>query len=406
MSQSHPSSAESSLPSDSLHFETLAIRDSWWQSQANEHSQALMLTSSYTFQNAQEAADIFGERKQGYSYSRFLNPTVEMFEKRLATLEGAARCTATATGMSAILSLAMYLLKAGDHIICARNSFGSTLFLFNQIFNRFNIETTLVELTDLNEWQSALRPNTKMLFLETPANPLLSIADISALADLAHRHGAKLVVDNCFATPALQQPFKLGADFVVHSATKYLDGQGRIMGGAVLSREAEEGEGLYRLLRSIGTTMGAFEAWICLKSLETLGLRMKAHSHNALLLAEFLSKHPKVERVYYPGLNDHPQHQLAKAQMPNGFGGMVAFDVKGGLEAAWRVIDNAGFISISGNLGDARSIITHPYTTTHARVSPEDKAKVGISEGTIRLSVGLEDSLDLISALGHALNKA
>lgn len=386
------------------HFDTLAIRDSWWQSQAHEHSQALMLTSSYTFENAQEAADVFGERKAGYSYSRFANPTVEMFEKRLATLEGAARCTATATGMSAILSLAMYLLKAGDHVVCARNSFGSTLFLFNQIFTRFNIETTLVELTDLNAWQSALRPNTKMLFVETPANPLLSIADLSALANLAHQNGAKLVVDNCFATPALQQPFAFGADFVVHSATKYLDGQGRIMGGAVLSRDKDEGEGLYRLLRSIGTTMGAFEAWICLKSLETLGLRMQRHSENALKVAQFLSEHEKIDRVYYPALGE--QSALAKTQMPNGYGGMVAFDVKGGRESAWNVIDNAGFISISGNLGDARSIITHPYTTTHGRVSPEDKALVGISEGTVRLSVGLEDARDIIDALRHALNHA
>lgn len=384
-------------------FETKAIREAWFQSQANEHSPALFLTSSYTFADAQDASDIFSEKKQAHSYSRFSNPTVEMFEKRLAILEGGARCTASSTGMSAILSVAMYVLKAGDHVICARNSFGSTLFLFNSILAKFGIETTLVELTDLNEWKQAIRPNTKLLFVETPANPLLQIADLEALANLAHENHAKLIVDNCFATPYLQQPFDFGADFVVHSATKYLDGQGRIMGGAVISKTAEDGDGVYRLLRSIGTTMGAFEAWVLVKSLETLAIRMDRHCENALKVAKFLENHPKIAKVYYPYLESNPQYELAKRLMPKGGGGMVAFDVKGSRDEAWQVINNAGFISVSGNLGDVRSIITHPDTTTHWRVSPEDKAKVGISPNTIRLSVGIEHADDIISALEKAL---
>lgn len=384
-------------------FETKAIREAWFQSQANEHSPALFLTSSYTFADAQDASDIFSEKKQAHSYSRFSNPTVEMFEKRLAILEGGARCTASSTGMSAILSVAMYVLKAGDHVICARNSFGSTLFLFNSILAKFGIETTLVELTDLNEWKQAIRPNTKLLFVETPANPLLQIADLEALANLAHENHAKLIVDNCFATPYLQQPFDFGADFVVHSATKYLDGQGRIMGGTVISKTAEDGDGVYRLLRSIGTTMGAFEAWVLVKSLETLAIRMDRHCENALKVAKFLENHPKIAKVYYPYLESNPQYELAKRLMPKGGGGMVAFDVKGSRDEAWQVINNAGFISVSGNLGDVRSIITHPDTTTHWRVSPEDKAKVGISPNTIRLSVGIEHADDIILALEKAL---
>lgn len=384
-------------------FETKAIREAWFQSQANEHSPALFLTSSYTFADAQDASDIFSEKKQAHSYSRFSNPTVEMFEKRLAILEGGARCTASSTGMSAILSVAMYVLKAGDHVICARNSFGSTLFLFNSILAKFGIETTLVELTDLNEWKQAIRPNTKLLFVETPANPLLQIADLETLANLAHENHAKLIVDNCFATPYLQQPFDFGADFVVHSATKYLDGQGRIMGGAVISKTAEDGDGVYRLLRSIGTTMGAFEAWVLVKSLETLAIRMDRHCENALKVAKFLENHPKITKVYYPYLESNPQYELAKRLMPKGGGGMVAFDVKGSRDEAWQVINHAGFISVSGNLGDVRSIITHPDTTTHWRVSPEDKAKVGISPNTIRLSVGIEHADDIILALEKAL---
>lgn len=328
-----------------------------------------------------------------------------MFEERLAQLEGGARCTATASGMAAILSLALHLLQAGDHIVCARNCFGSTLFMFNNTLAQFGISTTLVELTDLAQWQAAIQPNTKMLFLESPANPLLDLGDIEALAALAHQNGAALVVDNCLATPYLQQPLALGADFSLHSATKYLDGQGRIMGGAVISKDAAAGEALYRLMRSIGTTMGAFEAWVCLKSLETLPLRMQQHCANALAVARFLEDHPQVDRVYYPGLDSHRQRDLARKQMPRGSGGMVAFSVKGGKDEAWKVIDNAGFISISGNLGDVRSIITHPDTTTHWRVSPEDKAKVGITPAVVRLSVGLEDADDLCAALKNGLDQ-
>ncbi len=388
-----------------MDFKTDAIRAALLSSQFHEHSPALFLTSSFTFANAAEAADIFAERQQAFSYSRFGNPTVAMFEERLAQLEGGARCTATASGMAAILSLALHLLQAGDHIVCARNCFGSTLFMFNNTLAQFGISTTLVELTDLAQWQAAIQPNTKMLFLESPANPLLDLGDIEALAALAHQNGAALVVDNCLATPYLQQPLALGADFSLHSATKYLDGQGRIMGGAVISKDAAAGEALYRLMRSIGTTMGAFEAWVCLKSLETLPLRMQQHCANALAVARFLEDHPQVDRVYYPGLDSHRQRDLARKQMPRGSGGMVAFSVKGGKDEAWKVIDNAGFISISGNLGDVRSIITHPDTTTHWRVSPEDKAKVGITPAVVRLSVGLEDADDLCAALKNGLDQ-
>ena len=389
----------------STDFKTQAIREAWLQSQFHEHSQALFLTSSFMFESAAEAADVFAERKSAFSYSRFGNPTIAMFERRLALLEGGARCTATASGMAAILSLALHLLEEGDHIVCARNCFGSTLFMFNNILSKFGISTTLVELTDLEEWRQAIGPRTKMLFLETPANPLLDLGDLAGLAQLARASGAKLVVDNALSTPYLQRPFEFGADFVIHSATKFLDGQGRVLGGAVISKDGEDGEALYKLMRSIGTTMGAFEAWVCLKSLETLALRMQRHSENALQVAQFLEKHPKVERVYYPHLASHPQHELARRQMPRGGGGLVAFAVKGGQEEAWRVIDNGGFISISGNLGDARSIITHPYTTTHWRVSPEDKEKVGITPAVIRLSVGLEDADDICTALANGLGQ-
>lgn len=388
-----------------MKFETDAIREAWWQSQANEHSQALFLTSSYTFASAADAAAIFCEQKQAYSYSRFANPTVEMFEKRLNHLEGGTRCIATATGMAAILSVALHVLKQGDHVLCARDCFGSTLVLFTQTLAKFGIEVTLVNLDDLSAWEAAITPRTRMFFLETPSNPLLTLVDLKALSALAQQHGIKVVVDNCLATPYLQQPLRDGADFVVHSATKYLDGQGRIMGGAVIAREADEGEALYRLLRGIGTTMGAFEAWVCVKSLETLALRMERHCENALKVAQFLSTQAQVEQVFYPYLASHAQYDLAQKQMPRGGGGMVSFRVHGGRDEAWRVIDNVGAaISISGNLGDARSIITHPDTTTHWRVSPENKALVGITPNLIRLSVGLEHADDICAALARGLS--
>ncbi|MBV7434903.1 O-succinylhomoserine sulfhydrylase [Cardiobacteriaceae bacterium TAE3-ERU3] len=384
-------------------FETRAIRSGWWQSQANEHSQGLFLTSSFMFESAEEAADIFAERKSAFSYSRFGNPTVHMFEQRLNELEDGARCVAASTGMGAILAMSMAFLEQGDHVVCARNSFGSTLFLFNQILSKFGIETTLVDLNDLNAWRNACTPRTKMFFLESPANPMLSIADLDALAEIAHQAGAKFVVDNCFATPYLQQPLKHGADIVVHSATKYIDGQGRVLGGALICRDADDGDQLYRLLRTIGTSMGAFEAWVFVKSLETLPVRMARHSENALHVAKWLEAQPQIERVYYPGLPSHPQHELAKRYMHNGFGGMVTFNVEGGKDAAWHLIDNCDWLSISGNLGDARTIITHPDTTTHGRVSAEDKALLGITDGTVRLSVGLENADDICRALAKGL---
>lgn len=384
-------------------FETQAIREGGWQSQACEHSQALFLTSSFTFESALEAADTFGERKERYSYSRFGNPTINMFEARLNALEGGARCIAASTGMGAILTLALTFLEQGDHVVCARNSFGSTLSLFTQIMVKFGIETTLVDLNNLDEWREACTPRTKLFFVESPANPMLDVANLDELAEIAHQAGAKFVVDNCFATPYLQQPIAHGADIVLHSATKYLDGQGRVLGGAVIFADEQDSDAYYRMLRTVGTSMGAFEAWIFLKSLETLPVRMARHSENALHVAKWLEAQPQIKRVYYPGLASHPQHELAKRYMQRGYGGIVTFDVHGGQDAAWRLIDRCDWLSISGNLGDTRTIITHPDTTTHARVSPEDKAKLGISGATIRLSVGLENADDICQALAAGL---
>ena len=384
-------------------FATRAIRGSHYRSQYREHSPALHLTSSFTFESAAQAADIFAEREQAFQYSRFGNPTVQAFEDRMADLEGGARGTATSTGMSAVLTLALATLEAGDHVVCARNCFGSILNMFSKTFAKYGIETTLVEVTDLDEWKNAVRPNTKLLFLETPSNPLLAIGDIAAIADIAHQAGAKLAVDNCFATPYLQRPLDLGADYSVHSATKYLDGQGRTLGGIIISKSAEDGEKIYQLMRGIGTTMNAFEGWIYAKSLETLHVRVQRHSENALHVARWLEQQPEIARVYYPGLESHPQHALAQKQMHGGFGGMVSFDVKGGKQAAWQLIDNCDWLSVTGNLGDARTIITHPDSTTHARVAPEEKARIGLGEGAIRLSVGLEDAGDICNALAKGL---
>lgn len=387
-------------------FATRAIREHGWHSQAQEHSPGLFLTSSFLFDSAQHAADIFAGREQAFQYSRFGNPTVEMFEKRMAALEGGARATATSTGMAAVLTLGLAELQAGDHIICARNCFGSILNMFTNIFPRFGVETTLVDVTCKDEWQAAIRPNTRLFFMESPANPLLDIGDIRTLAELAHAHHAKLAVDNCFATPYLQNPIALGADYVIHSATKYIDGQGRALGGVVIAKTEADGEKIYQLMRSVGTTLGAFEAWLFLKSLETLALRMERHSQNALHIATWLKTQPGVNRVFYPGLPDHPQHALAKAQMPRGFGGMVSFEVAGGKDAAWALINASEGLSITGNLGDTRTIITHPDTTTHMRVAAAEKARVGITDGIIRLSVGLEDVHDIESALAQGLAAA
>ena len=384
-------------------FTTRAIRGSHYRSQYREHSPALHLTSSFTFESAAQAADIFAEREQAFQYSRFGNPTVQAFEERMADLEGGARGTATSTGMSAVLTLALATLEAGDHVVCSRNCFGSILNLFTKTLAKYRIETTLVELTDLDAWRAAMRPNTRLLFLESPSNPLLAIGDIAAIAEIAHAGGAKLAVDNCFATPVLQRPLALGADYSVHSATKYIDGQGRALGGIIVSKAEEDGTALYQLMRGIGTGLGAFEAWLYLKSLETLALRVRAHSANALHVARWLEAQPAIARVYYPGLESHPQHALAAKQMHGGFGGMVSFDVKGGKEAAWRLIDHCDWLSNTGNLGDARTIITHPDSTTHSRVDAAEKARIGLGDGAIRLSVGLEDADDICAALAQGL---
>ena len=384
-------------------FATRAIRAHEQQSENREHSPALYLTSSFTFTSAQQAADIFAEREAAYQYSRFGNPTVQLFEARMAALEGGARGTATASGMGAVLTLGLAELEAGDHIICARNCFGSILNLFSKTLAKLGIETTLVELTDLDDWRAAMRPNTRLLFLESPSNPLLAIGDIAAIADIAHAGGAKLAVDNCFATSVLQRPLALGADYSVHSATKYIDGQGRALGGIIISKAEEDGTALYQLMRGIGTGLGAFEAWLYLKSLETLALRVREHSKNALHVARWLEAQPAVARVYYPGLESHPQHALAARQMHGGFGGMVSFDLKGGKDAAWHLIDHCDWLSNTGNLGDTRTIITHPDSTTHSRVDAAEKARIGLGAGAIRLSVGLEDADDICAALAQGL---
>jgi O-succinylhomoserine sulfhydrylase len=390
------------MNSEDYDIETLAVRAGIVRSQFGEHSEALFLTSSYVFNSAAEAQARFSGAQPGNIYARFTNPTVTMFEQRLAALEGAERCVATASGMSAILAAVMGLLKAGDHIIASRSIFGSTVQLFSNIIGRFGVETTYVSATDISEWQAALRPNTKLFFVESPSNPLTEISDIGALSRLAKSVDSILVVDNCFCSPAVQQPLKLGADIVVHSATKYLDGQGRVLGGAVLGNH-QLLDGVHGFLRTAGPTMSAFNAWIFLKGLETLKLRMDAHSASALGLATWLEAHPKVARVYYPGLPSHPQHELAMSQQRTG-GGIVAFEVKGGQAAAWQVVDATKMISITANLGDAKTTITHPTTTTHSRITPEQRAAAGISDGLLRVAVGLESLRDIKNDLARGLD--
>lgn len=375
-------------------FDTCAVRAGQVRTSEGEQSEPIFSTSSYTFSSAAEAAARFAGLEPGNIYSRFTNPTVRTFEQRLAALEGGERCVATASGMAAILSTCMALLKAGDHIVSSNAVFGSTTALFNNYLVKFGVETTFVPPTEFTAWERALRPNTRLLFLETPSNPLTEIADIRALAELAHAHGCLLVVDNCFCTPALQQPLKLGADIVVHSATKYLDGQGRCVGGAVIGSEFLVGVEVFGFLRTAGPAMSPFNAWVFLKGLETLRLRMEAHCANAQRLAEWLEGQPAVTRVYYPGLASHPQHELAKRQQ-RGFGGIVSFEVAGGQPAAWKIIDSTRLISITANLGDTKSTITHPAATTHGRITPDVRATAGITDGLLRISVGLEDIADL-----------
>ncbi len=390
--------------SDDLEYQldTLAIRTGHTRSFEGEHGEPIFLTSSFVYENAAEAAAKFSGQVQGNIYSRFTNPTVSMFEKRLAALDGAERAVATSSGMGAILSVAMAYLKAGDHVICSRAVFGSVVALFEKYIAKFGVDITFVDLCDLDAWKNAVRPETKLFFVESPSNPLAEIADIQALADIAHANGALLAVDNSFCTPILQQPLKFGADLVIYSATKYLDGQGRALGGAVVGNH-QLLEEVFGVVRTLGPSMSPFNAWVFLKGLETLRLRMKAHCESAQILAEWLSTHEKVEKVYYAGLPAHEGHELA-AQQQNGFGGIVSFVVKGEREGAWKVIDNTKFISITGNLGDVKSTITHPATTTHGKLSVEAKEAAGIQEGLIRVSVGLEDINDIIGDISRGLD--
>ena len=383
-------------------FDTLSVRAGTARSQFGEHSEALYLTSSFVFGSAAEAAARFSGAEEGMVYARFTNPTVSMMQDRLAALEGAEACVATSSGMSAILALVMGTMKAGEHIVASTGLFGATQQLFGNILSRFGIETTLVPATDLAAYRKAVRPNTKLFFVETPSNPLTEVVDIAAIGRIAHEAGALFAVDNCFCTPALQRPLELGADVVIHSATKYLDGQGRVLGGAVAGSKAVIDE-VFKFLRTAGPCISPFNAWVILKGLETLRLRMEAQSAAALKLATWLEAQPGVARVYYPGLASHPQHALAMRQQ-KGFGGaIVSFDVKGGRDAAWRVVDGTKMLSITANLGDTRTTITHPATTTHGRISPEARAAAGIGDGLLRVAVGLESVEDIQADLARGL---
>lgn len=381
------------MNNDPWKFDTQAIRAGSLQSEFGENSEAIFLTSSYVFDSSAQAAARFAGNEPGNIYSRFTNPTVTMFQDRLAALEGSEACVATSSGMSAILATIMGLCSAGEHIVASRSIFGTTVQLFSNILKRWGLEVTFVSLTNLNEWEDAIQKNTKLFFVETPSNPLTEVTDIKALSKIAHQKDIKLIVDNCFCSPALQKPLLLGADIIIHSATKYLDGQGRCLGGAVLA-DKKTIEPVYQFLRSAGPTMSAFNAWVFLKGLETLPIRMDAHSKNALHLANWLESQPQVDRVYYPGLASHPQHKLALTQQKTG-GAIVSFEVKGGQKEAWSLIDSTRLISITANLGDVKSTITHPSTTTHSRVSPEERQKAGIKDNLVRIAVGLEDIEDL-----------
>ncbi len=391
-----------SLDDLDLHIETLALRIGQLPTEEGAHGEPIFTTSSYVFDSAAQAAARFAGEEPGNIYSRFTNPTVNAFEKRLAALEGAERCVATSSGMAAILSTAMALLQAGDEVICSRSVFGTTNVLFEKYLQKFGVKTIFVSLTDINEWEAAITERTKMFFMETPSNPLCEVADVSAMAKLAHDNDALLVVDNCFCTPALQRPLEMGADISLHSATKFLDGQGRCIGGAVCGRNELMDE-VFGFLRSAGPTMSPFNAWVFLKGLETLSLRMQAHSASALRLADWLEQHQGVEKVFYAGLPSHPQHLLAREQQ-SAFGGVLSFRVRGGREQAWSVIDQTRFLSITGNLGDAKTTITHPATTTHGRLSDEAKANAGITENLIRVAVGLEHIDDIKADLDRGLS--
>ena len=378
-------------------FETIAIREGHKKTAEQEHSPAIFLTSSFAFDSAEQAAKRFAKEEPGNIYTRFTNPTVDTFQRRLAALEGAEGCLATSSGMSAIFATLMALLKSGDHVVASRSMFGTTIVLLNDIISKFNIGVTFVDLTDISAWEQAVQSNTKIFLLETPSNPLGEVVDIRALAVISKKNNIVLAVDNVIMTPALQQPLELGADLVIHSATKYIDGQGRCLAGAIAgSNELLEGIGGF--IRTTGPTLSAFNAWILIKGLETLSLRMGAHCGNASKLANWLVEQEFVEKVHYLGLESHPNHQVAKSQQ-SGFGGIVSFEVKGGKEGAFRLINNTKMLSITANLGDTKSTITHPATTTHGRLSDEERAQSSITDGLIRISAGLEDISDIISDL-------
>jgi O-succinylhomoserine sulfhydrylase len=387
---------------DEFSFATRAVRAGQRRTPEGEHAEAIFPTSSYVFGSAAEAAARFAGDQPGNIYSRFTNPTVRTFEERLASLEGGESCVATASGMAAILATCASLLKSGDHIVSSHSIFGTTTALFTNYLARFGIETSFVPLTDIAAWEEAIRPETRLMFLETPSNPLTDIADLRQLASLARTNDCLLVVDNCFCTPALQRPLALGADIVIHSATKYLDGQGRCIGGAVVGDAERVGKDVYGFLRTAGPSMSPFNAWIFLKGLETLSLRMQAHCSSALELAVWLEQQPGISRVYHPGLASHPQHTLAAIQQ-DGFGGIVSLELEGGRGDAWKFIDATRIFSITANLGDAKSTITHPATTTHGRLTPEQRQASGITEGLIRLAIGLENTTDLRHDLERGL---
>ncbi|WP_020481582.1 O-succinylhomoserine sulfhydrylase [Methylomonas sp. MK1] len=382
--------------------ETLAIRTGHKRTHEDEHSIPIFATSSYVFKSAEEAALRFTGKQPGNIYSRFTNPTVSAFQERLAYLEKGERCLAFASGMAAIMAVGMALLKAGDHVVCSRSVFGNTVLTFQNYFGKFGVETDFVSLTEPAAWEAAIKPNTRFLFLETPSNPLIEIADIKVLADIAHRHGVLLVVDNVFCTPILQQPLTLGADLVVHSTTKYIDGQGRCVGGAVVANEELIEKYVYPYLRTGGATMSPFNAWVFLGGLETLALRMKAHCDNAFELAKWLEQQPTVAKVHYPGLESHAQHELAKRQQTH-FGAVVSFELQGGKDHAWQLIDSTRMLSITANLGDVKTTITHPATTTHGRLTPEARAEAGIKDSLVRISVGLENIDDIKADLLNGL---
>ena len=384
-------------------FDTAAVRGGQVRTAEQEQSEPIFLSSSFTFDSAAQAAARFGGEEPGNIYSRFTNPTVRVFEERLAAMEGGEACVATSSGMAAINALFLSLLRSGDHLVCSRGVFGTTTSLLTKVMPKFGVTSSFVSPTDYAAWEAAITPQTRLLFVETPSNPLTEVVDIARLAELAHARDCLLVVDNCFCTPALQRPLEFGADLIIHSATKYLDGQGRCVGGAVVGDHKRVGEDVFATLRTTGPTMSAFNAWVFIKGLETLRLRMRGHCENAQALADWLQHHPRVQRVNYPGLVAHAQHELASRQQL-GFGGILSFEVAGGREAAWRVVDGTRMISITANLGDTKSTITHPATTTHGRITQEERDASGVTDGMLRISVGLEDVADLQADLAGALD--